>query len=320
MAGGDRRVLTLGGKGSSLSETSLFKFANASPPQILKIDPSALARLSSSPSGHKLKSPSPFKLQLSVPDYLTREEAGASILVLLNTLLMFGRSASPAAAFQLSHILNNDAQTFTLDLEFDRQDDLDLVKDCWPDIISVAISALLDYTASSLSKVADAVAALSCEALKTDTTTAFNFFTDSGEGFSDKDSASVTSDFKVLLNGSKMRGNTRCDLVFVIRSTHGRLRSSCKSIHSSTRVKLNFIQSVHGGAGNDLAGRFLSLAYALRDLVCKTRTFALGDKPHSFFAPEGKPPRRGLNSRPLACGNNLPKVTLGSEQNFLEMI
>nr|GEX90410.1 dual specificity protein kinase splA [Tanacetum cinerariifolium] len=37
-------------------------------------------------------------------------------------------------------------------------------------------------------------------------------------------------------------------------------------------------------------------------LVCKTRTFALGDKPHSFFAPEGKPPRRGLNPRPLACG------------------
>nr|GEY07296.1 pre-mRNA-splicing factor ATP-dependent RNA helicase PRP16 [Tanacetum cinerariifolium] len=41
--------------------------------------------------------------------------------------------------------------------------------------------------------------------------------------------------------------------------------------------------------------------------VCKTRTFALGDKPHSFFAPEGKPRRRGLNPRPLACGNNLPK-------------
>nr|GEV57881.1 cytochrome P450 [Tanacetum cinerariifolium] len=36
--------------------------------------------------------------------------------------------------------------------------------------------------------------------------------------------------------------------------------------------------------------------------LCKTRTFALGDKPHSFFAPEGKPPRRGLNPRPLACG------------------
>nr|GEV15864.1 hypothetical protein [Tanacetum cinerariifolium] len=37
----------------------------------------------------------------------------------------------------------------------------------------------------------------------------------------------------------------------------------------------------------------------------------LRDKPHSFFAPEGKTPRRGLNSRPLACGNKLPKVTFG---------
>nr|GEV63501.1 hypothetical protein [Tanacetum cinerariifolium] len=39
--------------------------------------------------------------------------------------------------------------------------------------------------------------------------------------------------------------------------------------------------------------------------VCKTRTFALADKPHTFFAPEGKPPWRGLNPRPLACDNNL---------------
>nr|GEY76081.1 hypothetical protein [Tanacetum cinerariifolium] len=35
--------------------------------------------------------------------------------------------------------------------------------------------------------------------------------------------------------------------------------------------------------------------------LCKNRTFALGDKPQSFFAPEGKPPRRVLNPRPLAC-------------------
>ncbi|GKF20813.1 hypothetical protein Tco_0069451, partial [Tanacetum coccineum] len=200
---GERRVLTLGGKGSSLSPASVFEFATANPPQILKIDPSALARLSSSPSGHKLKSPSaPFKLQLTVPDYLTPEEARASALLLLNKLLI-GGSASPSAASQLSDILNNDAQTFTLDLEFDRQDDVDLLKNCWSDITISAICALLDYTASSLSTVADAVAALSCEALKTDTTIAFNFFTDSGDGFSDKDRASVASDFKVLLNGSK---------------------------------------------------------------------------------------------------------------------
>nr|GEV97671.1 hypothetical protein [Tanacetum cinerariifolium] len=30
-----------------------------------------------------------------------------------------------------------------------------------------------------------------------------------------------------------------------------------------------------------------------------------------LYAPERKPPRRGLNPRPLACDNNLSKVTLG---------
>ncbi|GKE24963.1 histidine--tRNA ligase, cytoplasmic [Tanacetum coccineum] len=264
----EKKVVTLGGKGSSLSSTSVFEFATASLPQILKIDPSALARLSSSPSGHKLKSPSsPFKLQLSVPDYLTPEEARASILLLLNKLLL-GGSASPSAVSQLSDILNNDAQRFTLDLEFDRQDDVDFLKNCWPDIITSAICALLDCAASSLSIVADAVAALSCEALKTDTSTAFNLFTDSGDGFSDKDRASVASDFKVLLNGSKMRGgNTQCsDLVFDIPRTHGRLRSLCKLVHSSTWVELNSISLVLGGASKDLTGFFSSLDFAHESL------------------------------------------------------
>nr|GEW99249.1 hypothetical protein [Tanacetum cinerariifolium] len=52
--------------------------------------------------------------------------------------------------------------------------------------------------------------------------------------------------------------------------------------------------------------------------VCKTRTFALGDKPHSFFAPEGKPSRRGLNSRPLACGmdKHIAKNKFDCKSNF----
>ncbi|GJT94264.1 hypothetical protein Tco_1083109 [Tanacetum coccineum] len=212
---------------------------------------------------------SPFKLQLSVPDYLTPEEAKASILVLLNTLLR--RSPSPCAS-QLSDILNNDAQTFILDLEFDRQDDVEFFKNCWPDIISRAICALLDRAASSLSKVSDAVAALSCEALKTDPTTAFNSFTDSGDGFSDKDRASVASDFKALLNGSNMCGGntntqTQCSaLLFDIPITHGRLRSLCRSSHSSTRVELNSIPLAHGGASKDLTGFFSSLAFSLESL------------------------------------------------------
>nr|GEZ05972.1 hypothetical protein [Tanacetum cinerariifolium] len=64
----------------------------------------------------------------------------------------------------------------------------------------------------------------------------------------------------------------------------------------------------------DLEVAFRKSTCYIRDLkgndlliVCMTRTFALGDKPHSFFAPEGKPPRQGLNTRSLACGNHLPK-------------
>nr|GEV82616.1 retrovirus-related Pol polyprotein from transposon TNT 1-94 [Tanacetum cinerariifolium] len=53
---------------------------------------------------------------------------------------------------------------------------------------------------------------------------------------------------------------------------------------------------------SDLEVAFRKHSCYVRDTdVCKTRTFALGDKPHSFFAPEGKPLRRGLNPRPLAC-------------------
>ncbi|GJW81694.1 histidine--tRNA ligase, cytoplasmic [Tanacetum coccineum] len=169
-------------------------------------------------------------------------------------------------ALAVSARLSNPVE-FTLDLEFDRQDDVDLKKNCWLDIISRAICALLDCVASSLSKVADSVATLSCEALKTDPTIAFNLFTGSGDGFCDKDRASIASDFKALLNGSKMRcGNTICDAVFRIPRIHGRLRSLCKAIHSSTRVELNYIPLVLVGASKDLTGFFSSLAFALESL------------------------------------------------------
>nr|GEV48967.1 histidine--tRNA ligase, cytoplasmic [Tanacetum cinerariifolium] len=151
--------------------------------------------------------------------------------------------------------------------------------------ILFAICALLDCAASSLSIVADAVAALSCEALKTDTSTAFNLFTDSGDGFFDKDRASVASDFKVLLNGSKMLGgNTQCsDLVFDIPRTHGRLKSLCILIHSSTRVELNSIPLVLRGASKDLTGFFSSLAFALESLEDSVMSFVAFKKEKSYI-------------------------------------
>ncbi|KAK9057284.1 hypothetical protein SSX86_022119 [Deinandra increscens subsp. villosa] len=262
---GEKRVMTLGGKGFSLSSASVFEFSTASPPPLLKIDPSALARLSSPSSGHKPKpASSPCKLQLSVPEFLTAEETRASILLLLYKLLLAGSSSSTAAS-QLLDISNTNSQISTIDLDFDRQEDADLLRKCWPDTTLHAICALVDFTATSLATVADAVAALSCEALKADTSV-FNFFTDSGDGVSDKDRASVASDFKVMLNGSKMKSDLNLDQVFDIPRIHGRLRLLCKSVHSSTRVELNSTPLAHGDASKNLTSFFSSLAFSLLDL------------------------------------------------------
>ncbi|CAI9265176.1 unnamed protein product [Lactuca saligna] len=128
--------------------------------------------------------------------------------------------------------------------------------------------ALLDHTASSLAPVADAVAALSCEALKADTSTAFSF-TDSDDGCSDKDVTYVSSVMKVLLNCSKLCGNLQCDQVDNIPIVHGRIRSLYKSIHSSTRIAVNSSTPFSNGNGSvseDLTGLFSSLARALKNL------------------------------------------------------
>ncbi|KAL7610869.1 hypothetical protein Lser_V15G11921 [Lactuca serriola] len=133
---------------------------------------------------------------------------------------------------------------------------------------TVKRGALLDHTASSLAPVVDAVAALSCEALKADTSTAFSF-TDSGDGCSDKDVTYVSSVMKVLLNGSKLCGNLQCDQVDNIPIVHGRLRSLYKSVHSSTRIAVNSSTPFANGNGSvseDLTGLFSSLARALKNL------------------------------------------------------
>ncbi|KAI3779453.1 hypothetical protein L2E82_09172 [Cichorium intybus] len=266
---GERRVLTIGGKGSSLSPASVFEFSIASPPQLLKTDPSALARLSSSTSNNKdkqISTSAPSRLQLSVPDFLTPEEARASILLLYKHLVGGLSSSSFSAASKLSDILNNYTQTRTIELDFDRNEDINMLRGSWPVITLIGICALLDHTASSLATIADAVAALSCEALKADTSTAFNF-TDSGDGFSDKDITCVSSDLKVLLNGSKLCGNLRCDQVDNIPTVHGRLRSVSKSVHSSTRNALNSTLLVNGSVSEDLTTILSSLAHALKNLA-----------------------------------------------------
>ncbi|CAI9273247.1 unnamed protein product [Lactuca saligna] len=317
---GERRVLTLGGKGSTLSSDSVFEFSTASPPQLLQIDPSALARLSSSPSNHKPNSASaPSKLQLSVPDFLTPEEARASILLLLYKHLLSG-SPSSSAVSQLSDILSNDTKTLTLDLDFVKHANIDMLRGCWPNITVNGICALLDYTASSLTIVADAVAALSCEALKADTSTALNFFTDSGDGSSDKDMASVASDLKVLLNGSKFRGTLQCDQVDNIPIIHGRLRSLSKSVHQSTRIALNSTLLANGSVSEDLTTLFSSLSFAIKSLGESSWLRANTLVKDNIFPDLAKSFNAGCPGLDILEASVMSSVTKKMKKNYIESL
>ena len=72
------------------------------------------------------------------------------------------------------------------------------------------VSALLDHESAALSAVSDAVAALSCEAIKADVAAVFNLM-DSRYGFLAKEEVEVASDMKDLLNGSKLVGKVEID-------------------------------------------------------------------------------------------------------------
>ncbi|KAM7476187.1 hypothetical protein LguiB_023430 [Lonicera macranthoides] len=276
---GEKAVVTVGGKGSTLSSTSVFQVANALAQ--VRIDPSAFAKLSSSSSSSssnnsnspQLLSSSSNNSNTNIPntDYLTQEETRASLLVLLNKLFLSSSSSSPDAIQQqqqqqqqLSDILNllNGTTSESRDsiiMPHVHDDDATALQ---------GVSALLDHRASALSTVADAVASISCEALKFDVSSAFSLIVDSGDGSSDKDRVVVANDFKTLLNGSKLLNLLPCSqLLSDIPKVHGRFRSVARSLHSTMRVELNSSSASSAtGTAKDLATVVSPLALALHNL------------------------------------------------------
>ena len=121
---------------------------------------------------------------------------------------------------------------------------------------------MLDHESAALSAVSDAVAALSCEAIKADVAAVFNSM-DSGDGFSAKEEVGVASDMKVLLNGSKLVGKVEIDSVSKIAKVHGSLREIVKLLHSKTRIELN---SKDLGSGSDVRTVLYPLAAAINEL------------------------------------------------------
>lgn len=127
------------------------------------------------------------------------------------------------------------------------------------------ICALLDHGASSLSPIAETVSALSCEASNAKVS-AFNLV-DSGDGKCSKDEASVASDLKVLLNGSKLTGKVEVDVVSHIPQLYGSLREVVRNFHGRARVALNSgVSSGIGGTRKGSKATLTALAAVLGEL------------------------------------------------------
>ncbi|KAL3349931.1 hypothetical protein AABB24_022804 [Solanum stoloniferum] len=261
----ERRMVTVGGKGSSLSSSSVFDIANGL--SRLSIDSSALSKVSSSSNSKTSKNNAPtVSASFSILSNLTPDEARASLVVLLNKLLL--SSSTSAAVNQLSDIILKDVSSSSnLQISFDNT--IDGVS---PGDFSVAaiagISAILDHRSSALSVITDAIAALSCEALGADIS-AFNL-NDSGDGSSAKDVVSVASDLKILLNGSKFVNREGDEpAVSGVPVVHGKFREISRLLHSSTRVQLNSAivsNSGSSGTASSMCTTLFSLAVALKDL------------------------------------------------------
>lgn len=243
MAAVAKRVVTVGGKGQSITPNDINDVATRV--ATIAIDPSALNRRSSN---------STSQFTFSLPNYFSGEESRASLLLLLNKLLL---SSSPSAANQLGEILNRDSIPSDYVLSSPHYD--------FSAAAVAGVSALIDHRAGVFSPIADAVAAVSCEALRADVS-AFNL-ADSGDGSVAKDTVSVASDCKVFLNGSKLVNSGKKLLdssVAGVPEVHGCLRRVSRDFHSITRVMLK--SGFTCGSNMDMSPALESLARSVLNL------------------------------------------------------
>ncbi|GAB2252182.1 hypothetical protein Droror1_Dr00005029 [Drosera rotundifolia] len=242
------KSITLGGKGSSLTSAAVFQNANRLAE--VRIDSSLIDKLSSSSSS----SPSAAKknqnhelsrYQISFPDFITLEESRASMVVLLNKLILSGVVIRPRLVDLFAEILNLGIGEGRGGLEVGEIEVTDeerrVIESCLGTMDGIC--GILDHEATELVGVIDAVAALSCEAVKADVT-GFGSL-DLGDGFSVKSEAAVGRDLRVLLNGSKLVGKVEVGAVLDVPSVHGSLREAVKTMHSKARVEFN--SGVRGG-------------------------------------------------------------------------
>ncbi|CAH8388284.1 unnamed protein product [Eruca vesicaria subsp. sativa] len=258
MAAERSTTITLGGKGSSFTSSSVHKIASGI--ANVQIDSSAIERFSTKPL--------PLIKRTSfgtIPEGLTTEEIRASLAVLLNKLLISNSgSVRSTLPVKILEFLNSKAETF----EFGEIDEVTesenavLEKSC---ASLVGLCSVIDYKATTLSQIVDSVAALSCEGTKSDVSSFSSL--DSGDGFGNKDAISVAGDLKALLNGSKAVGKVAVEEVSKIPRVHGKFREVVRSVHSEARVELNSgVKGGNSGIGEALGTTLLGLAMSVKSL------------------------------------------------------
>ncbi|CAN6817863.1 unnamed protein product [Brassica oleracea] len=245
----ERTTITLGGKGSSFSSSSVYKIASGV--ATVRIDSSAIERFSTKPL------PLIKRASFGIPRGVTSEETRASLAVLLNKLLLSNSgSVRSVLPVKILEILNSKDETFELGeevVEVTEGENVVLEKSC---ASLVGVCSVIDHKSTALSQIVDSVAALSCEAAKGDVSS-FNSL-DSGDGFGYKDAISVAGDLKVLLNGSKAVGKVEVEEVSKIPRIHGKFREVVRGVHSDARVELNSgVKGGKTGSGNSAVGEAL---------------------------------------------------------------
>lgn len=262
-------VVTIAGKGSSLSSASVFSVANKLAQ--VRIDSSIIDKLSSSNNSKSKNSSPSIKYQISFPEFLTLEECRASLTLLLSKLLLISSSIRVDVPNLIREALNSGWDTessSSIGVSIDVTEEEKSILDA--SLLASAVdgvSALLDYGASSLSPVAETVAALSCEASKAKVS-GFNLV-DSGDGKCLKDEAAVASDLKVLLLGSKLTGKAAVEVNAVsdIPQLYGSFREAIRNVHARARVALNSaVSNGVSGTGKAWETTLTALAAVLRKL------------------------------------------------------
>lgn len=256
-------VVTVGGVGSSLSPLSIYLIAQRL--STVKIDSSALEKLSQSKKPPLLSPPNPPS---SNPRFLSPEESRAALVVLLNKFLLADSGIRPALPLLIEETLNLDGGHETLDfcsapgfldslcrLNGKSLDDVGVTKEEIGVLESssadaIGMLAILDCCSSALVRVSDAVAALSCEAVKFDRKVFEVLSSVSGDGFSIKDEVDVAGDMKVLLSESKLADKVSSGLFSRVPTVHGTLRGAARTLHSRVRVELNSIAKVKDAVGD----------------------------------------------------------------------